>query len=145
MFRIEGSRLPTSAEVASALLEAAENHRVLQSQYIEVWAKVQVGEMNDEVARLDAVEQAYVSGRIDGKNKERRDHQLAAEVMADQTYRRANSVLHDAQRLLKLVEVSLESARVYRGALHDIKDLVVAEKLAEANRGLSFLYGWGQE
>jgi len=145
VLRIEGGRLPTSAEVASALLEAASNHKELQGQYIEAWANTQVAEVNTEAARLTASQLAYASGSIDGKNKERRDLQLELVVRGDQGVMRATSQYRDAQRQIKLAEIALESARVYRGVLHDIARLVMAENMAEANRGLGSLYGWGQE
>jgi len=134
--------LPTAGEVTAMLLAAAVNHERLQVQWFAAWERVQVTELNASVALTVATSAAW--GEIDGKNKEQRDAQLALALLNNKHLQQMQDRQHEARNELKLCEIALESARVHRGALHDIARLVMAERLAEANRGLGALYSWGQ-
>jgi len=135
--------LPTAGEVTAMLLAADQNHERLQGQWFAAWERVQVTELNASVALTVATSAAW--GEIDGKNKEQRDAQLALALLNNKHLQQMQDRQHEARNELKLCEIALESARVHRGALHDIAKLVMAERLAEANRGLGALYGWGQD
>ena len=143
-FVVGNPSFPTAGEVTAMLLAAAENHRELQESHYQAWGRVQVAELNATQREIEAKSGAYTRGDVDGKNAEHRAIQLDAAVLNDRLRRKAQEWLHEAQRALKLIEVALESARVHRGALHDIARLRMAETLAEANRGLGALYSWGQ-
>ena len=135
--------LPTAGEVTAMLLVADQNHERLQSEWFAAWERSEATSLNAEVTETVATSAAW--GEIDGKNKEQRDAQLALALLNNKHLRSMQFRQREAQRALKLCEIALESARVHRGALHDIAKLVMAERLAEANRGLGALYGWGQD
>ena len=134
--------LPTAGEVTAMLLVADQNHERLQSEWFAAWERSEATSLNAEVTETVATSAAW--GEIDGKNKEQRDAQLALALLNNKHLQQMQDRQREAQRGLKLVEIALESARVHRGALHDIARLVMAERLAEANQGLGALFGWNQ-
>jgi hypothetical protein len=120
--------LPNSSELADLLLNAAKTAESLGAAYHQAWLAAKTARVNRDLAHDDVVAAAYADpDAITGKNAEQRAAQMATFLDADVRLSRAEATLRHAEAEVKQAEVMLESARVYRAALHDLVSLRFAE------------------
>lgn len=124
-----------SQELERRLLNAADIAAELGYDYMAAWHAVRTAKINRDLTRADVVATAYVNGDIDGKNAEQRAAQLDAMIASNLRLASHEDSLRGAEARLKDADTALESARVYRAALHDLVALRVAELGVEAATG----------
>lgn len=120
-------RLPSSATLAKALLEAAKEQRDLQAQYTTAWLRASIAKANKDMARAMAAHDFYVSGLLDAKNEQMRQVQLDGLIALRDEIRRRDQGCIEAQADLKEAEGELESAKLWRATLRDLVALRVSE------------------
>lgn len=139
-------RLPSSVQLARELLEAAKEHQALQEQHTATWRRSQVARANKDMTYAIAAYDAYVQGQFDGKNEQMRQIQLDGLLASDADVRQKDQTCIEAQADLKAAEGDLESAKVWRSALHSLVALRISENgmdIAGWQSGLMFDFNKG--
>ena len=127
--------LPTSGQLATMLLEAAETAERLQAEYWAAWNAARTARVNRDLTRDNVSAAAYASSLIDGKNEAVRAVQLANILNENWPLTAVEETLHAADSDVKQIEGLLEVARTHRSALHDLVSLRVAELGVQAATG----------
>jgi len=145
MTQSRGSGLPSSNQLADALLEAVSIQADLQQAYVAASNRAQIAKANKEMARAMAAYRAYTEGELDAKNEQGRQIQLDGLLASNESVRRSDQASMQACADLKEAEGNLEIARVGRSMLHELVDLRVSENGVDVAGWISPpIYDWGK-